>query len=103
MTTKKEWLQMNIEELQKRTVVISYFSEGNIIHLSEETKPSIDLVLCTPKQSYRILKHSIIDYKKLRSASTLEKRLRIVVDALREVNIQFYFDKQIVDLIIYGI
>lgn len=102
MASKAEWIKMNFEEIQKRAVDFDEISDGNVIVFSGKNNRDINFVSCSAEHGYKTIKTNIIDCRKLRSAGTLEKRLRIVVDALRDVSIQFYFDNEVVDLILYG-
>lgn len=102
MASKQEWIRMNFEEIMNRAVDFDEISNGNVIVFSGKNNRNIDFVACSARHGYKTIKTNIIDCRKLRSAGTLEKRLRIVVDALRNVSIQFYFDNEVVDLILYG-
>lgn len=100
MPKTKEWIQMNIEEIEKRRVNAKCLKSGNIIIVSRENNQRIDFVSYSQSSGYTIIKSNIIDYKKLKSAKTLENRLQIVIDSLRNVSIQFYFDSKVVDMIL---
>lgn len=102
MASKQEWIQMNIEEIQKRAVNFNEVSNGNVIVFSGKNNREIDFVSCSTKHGYKTIKTNIINCRKLKSAKNLEKRLRIVVDALRDLSIQFYFDNKVVELILNG-
>lgn len=102
MVSKVEWIEMNLEELKKRAVDFDEVSNGNVIVFSGKNNQDINFVSCSTEHGYKTIKTNIINCKKLRSARTLEKRLHIVVDALRDVSIQFYFDNEVLDLILNG-
>ena len=102
MASKEDWIEMNLEELKKRTVNFDKVSDGNVIVFSGKNNQYINFVSCSTKHGYKTIKANIINCKKLRLAGTLEKRLHIVVDALRDVSIQFYFDNDVMDLILNG-
>lgn len=99
MFDKMLWHKMNIEEIEKRTLKYSELNYGRIIILHENKE--INLVLCQDNKSYTIIRN-LINYKKLKKADTIDERISMVLDAVRDFKFYFYFEKEITNLIING-
>lgn len=99
MSDKALWQENNIEEIQKRTIGFSELNYGRIIVLSEDK--SINLVLCRANKSYNIARN-LIDYEELKNADTIDKRILIVLDAVRDFQFHFFFEKDVTNLVING-
>lgn len=101
MSRKATWLKMNVEELNRRTIKFKSLNYGRIIVLHGENKDRISLMLCDETKT-TILIENLISYQDLVSAKTLDQRLQIVLDAVRDFNFMFYFDENVSRLINNG-
>lgn len=99
MPDKALWQKINIEEIQKRTIKFSELNRGKIIILNENKE--INFVLCVDNESCIITKN-LIDYEELKKAETIDKRISIVLDAVRDFGFYFFFEKEVTNLIING-
>ena len=101
MPMDAKWLEMNIKEIQKRTVSYGSMQYGNIIAIQGDKKEQINLIHRDGKTS-AVLFRDIICYNKLKTAETLEQRILIVLDSVRSFDFSFYFDERVSDIIING-
>ncbi len=99
MSDKTLWRNTNIEEIRKRTLKRYNLSYGMIIVLDKNKE--INLMLRNGNKSYTIIRN-LINYESLRNAGTIDKRISIVLDAVRGFNFYFCFEKEVTNLIING-
>ncbi len=99
----EKWLVINVKELKRRSVRTSGMCGGNIILVRGKKKcPHIDLIKIDGVRFF-VLKEKIINYDELKAASNLKKRMSVFLDAVRDINIHFYVDNELYNLIMYGV
>lgn len=101
MAKSKEWFDANVEEIKKR-LLTAYNIVGSYAIILRENgeEPEIDLVKHDQMYDYDIVKHKIIAYKELKSAKTVEERIELTLNAVRDYNFMFYIDGRLIKLIL---
>lgn len=94
------WLKTNIEELTKRSTPVSNFCSGNLILLRGN---QIDLIKGEGGVKFTTIKKNIVNYKRLQKCNSVEERLKLLLDSVRDLTIDFQLDRKIVDAVIYGV
>lgn len=105
MYRTNEWVEQSLNILEKRAISVSDFYTGKLILVRKGDKNDnyqIDLI---NGNGYRFETEmeNIFSYEKLKNSQTVEARLALLRDAVREFNFHFYVDNKIVDYIKYGI
>lgn len=98
MSKKSVWLRLNVEEIYKRTISLEYLKYGKIIVLRGKDKDKLSLVLCNNGKC-KVIVDELIDYYELTSANTVEQRIRILLDAVRDFNYMFFIDEPVTKII----
>ena len=96
MSKSLEWFNLNMEEIYNRTISIDELKNGIIIALQDGNK--INLVYCYDDNA-KVIRENFICYTSLVKAKTVEERIMIVLDAVRNIKFMFYFENQITDII----
>ena len=98
MSKEPIWYKLNIEEIYKRTINLEYLKYGKIIVLRGKDKDKISLVICNNGKR-KVVIDELIDYYELKSAETLEQRIYLLLEAVRDFNYMFFIDEPVTKII----
>lgn len=103
MYSSKDWVEQSLKELEKRAIRVSEFYNGKLILIRKEKNDNyqIDLISGNGYRFETEIKN-VFNYEKLKNSPTVEGRLALLRDAVREFNFYFNIDNKIVDYIKYG-
>lgn len=104
MYRTNEWVEQSLNILEKRAISVSDFYTGKLILVRKGDKNDnyqIDLINGNGYRFETEIKN-VFNYEKLKSSPTVEGRLALLRDAVREFNFYFNIDNKIVDYIKYG-
>ena len=100
MAKNSEWLMLNLEEIKARRIDWLYFNKGRALVCVKKSRPEINLIEHNYVSGCNVIKRNVIDYNKLISAPTVEKRIEILLDAVRDWQFMFYIDSRLVKVIL---
>ena len=95
----KKWLELNIRELISRAQSTSEFSCGYFVIMREN---NIDLIKSNDAVKFTVVRKKFVSYEKLIKAETVEERIKVFLDSVRNCNYYFSVDRKIIDIILYG-
>lgn len=100
MAMNTSWLKINIEEIEKRTIDFRQLNRGKIIVVQGDEFKEINL-LCRDESEIKIITRNLICYEDLKNANTIEARISIILDAVRDFDFKFYFDHSVTKMIFF--
>lgn len=101
MSKSKEWFELNIAELKARSLnAYNILGAKAIVLVDNVQPPEIDLIQHSMESGCKIMRRNIISFNMLCNASTLEERIKLVLDAVRNYDFMFYIDQRLIDLIL---
>ena len=101
MAKSKGWLEQNIAEIQARSLnAYNIIGEKAIVLVNNVEPPEIDLIQHSQEYGCKIIQRNIMDYNKLINASTVEERIELVLDTVRDYNFMFYIDFRLIEVIL---
>ena len=98
MAMNTEWLRMNTLEIAKRTVHFRQLNRGKIIVIQGDEFKEINLINCDESE-FEVVTRNLIRYENLKNADNIEERILIILDAVRDIDFQFYFDYSVTKMI----
>lgn len=97
------WIGQSVEVLNERSIKATDFYSGKIILIrGPKLNQHIDLIQCDGGVKVSTIKENLVSYKKLVNSSGVKERMKLFLDAVRNMDFYFYVDKHLVDLLIYG-
>lgn len=98
MAMSKAWFKANTEEIVKITVNCRKLNKGKVVVVQGDKSKEINL-LSREKSELKMVTRNLICYEDLKNAETIEQRISIILDAVRDFDFPFYFDYSVTKMI----